>query len=59
MAKDTSRQLHIDGIPAKVKRDLKNIAANMGVTMNAFVKQQLTVIVNSQPEHLKKEPEAA
>lgn len=49
-----SREITISNVPDNLKRDLDNIAANMGVPLASFLKPELTKIANSYPPEMKK-----
>lgn len=50
--------IKIKGVPTNLKKDLKTISKNSGLTMTAFIKQKLRQIVESSPEQMKVRREA-
>jgi predicted DNA-binding protein len=46
-------ELRLRRISPTLKKDLKNIAKNTGITMASFIKSKLREIVDSYPEQMK------
>lgn len=53
---DNRSEIRLEGVPSKTKNELKNIAKNLGVTLNGFLKPKLKEIADSYPEELKSDP---
>lgn len=50
------RTILVKGAPKSVKKDLVNIAANKGISLNALLIPHIIEIRNSYPESLRSEP---
>lgn len=48
------RELRIYGVPAATSREIKNIAAHLGVKVSDFMKPKVAEIAKSYPEHMRK-----
>lgn len=49
-------ELIISNVPEILLAPINNVADNMGITMNEFLKPHIRKIIDSYPEYLKKEP---
>lgn len=56
MGKKNEEELRIRGLCRSLKKNVDNIAANTGVTKSSILKPVIQAWVDSQPEHLKRDP---
>lgn len=56
MSKPNDEELRIRGLCRSLKKSVDNIAANTGVPKSSILKPVIQAWVDSQPEHLKREP---
>lgn len=50
--------IKIDGVPKGLKKDIRNIAQNLGVSMGDLIKPELRKLADSYPENMKRPPQA-
>ena len=46
-------EIRVTGVSSKLNEELQNIAGNIGITKNSFLKMKLREISNSYPEKMK------
>lgn len=54
MSKNPNPEIRIPNVNPSLKRDLENIAANIGIGVTALLKSDLRKIVDSYPPEMKK-----